>query len=465
MRRAILLGALRMPKVIRACTAPLGWRRLTIGFGIGSESLRVVGVSGGSVRWTSELQRQDGVSLAASLGKLLSQSPLQKQRRRRWMRPRAVVAIGPSLVQVKKLSGLPPLRDSAALSAVIREGAGRFFLKNGIPLLTTDVTLIDPGTGWAAAFEAPAVEQVQRACIDAGLALRAIVPAAVALGQVATSGELTWTDGYVQAQLAYRDRKLVASRQLHVPKRDDESADPKAPPFSDPALEMRGDDAMRYADAYGATRIARGDPMVLSIGNASRISAVSRTRIRIAASMFGVSVLAALAMPPLLATRSTARARTRLALIAPEARKARGIASDLDKVSNTLRQVSEFASEGSSVTVLLERITASLPEHAAIVSLEVDSSRGTMVALAPRASQITDALERVSGVGSPQVVGPIIPTTTRAGVVERVTVRFWLVPQARTESADSVGNPASVSMKASPPEVDAASTSRSGASR
>jgi hypothetical protein len=46
------------------------------------------------------------------------------------MRPRAVAAIGPSLVQVKKLSGLPLLQDSAALSAVIREGAGRFFLKN-----------------------------------------------------------------------------------------------------------------------------------------------------------------------------------------------------------------------------------------------------------------------------------------------------------------------------------------------
>jgi hypothetical protein len=369
------------------------------------------------------------------------------------MRPCAVAAIGPSLVQVKKLSGLPLLQDSAALSAVIREGAGRFFLKNGIPLVTTDVTLIEPGTGWAAAFEAPVVEQVRRACIDAGFTLRAIVPTAVAIGQVANSGELTWTDGSIQARLAYRDRELVACRQLRAPRSDGDNATVTEPLLSLPALVALGDDVACYADALGATRIERGERLALEVTRASRVGAASRIRTRIAATMFCVSVLAALAVPPLFAVRSAARARQRLVLIAPEARKARGIERELNQISSTLQRVSEFAAERGPVTLLLARVNAALPEHAAIIALEIDSAGGTMVALAPRASQVTDALERVSGVANPQVVGPITPATTRAGVAERVTVRFRLVEQGRREddATRAAVNSAAVSSSGSLP--------------
>jgi len=464
MKRIIPLGALRIPRAIRSRSVPLDWRRLTIGLGIGGRSLRAVGVSAGSVRWAIEVERQDGESLTEALTNLLMRCPVQKRRRVGWMRPRVMVAIGPSMVQVKKLSRLPLLRDSAALSAVIREGSGRFFLKNGVPLATSDVAVIEPGTGWAAAFEAPVVEQVQRACTDAGLALRAIIPAAVALGQVAQSGELTWTDGNVQAQLAYRDRQVVASRQLRVPRCNGECME-TVDMLPHPALQQLGDNASNFADAYGATRIERGELLALSIGGAPRVGTTSHTRTRIAATTFCMSALAALVVPPLLAVRSTTRARERLALIGPEARKASGIERELDQVSSTLQQLSEFAPECGSVTVLLERITAALPEHAALVSLEVDSARGTIVALAPRAAQVTDALERVAGIASPQVVGPITPVTTRARVVERVTIRFWLVPSARTGPADSVGDPGHSPEGAVRRAVNGTATTSSGDSR
>jgi hypothetical protein len=372
-----------------------------------------------------------------------------------------MVAVGPSLVQVKRLSGLPLLQDPSALSAVIREGAGRFFLRNGIPLLTTDVSLIEPGTGWAAAFEAPVVEQVQRVCVDADFALRDIVPAAIAVGQVAGSGELTWTDGYVRAELAYRDRDLVAIRQLRVA-HDGERTEAMQPLLSHPALASLGDNAMDYADAYGATRVERGTRLAFSAGGASRVGASSRTRLRIAAAMFCISAVAVLLVPPLLAVRSAARARTRLVLIAPEVRKVRGIERELGQVSSTLQRVSEFTADRGSVTALLGRITAALPEHAAIVTIEVDSARGTMVALAPRASQVTDALEKVSGVASPQVVGPITPVATRAGDVERVTIRFWLVRPAEIGNARTVGSAAPGSEGTSPPVVHGAVTSGTG---
>jgi hypothetical protein len=169
--------------------------------------------------------------------------------------------------------------------------------------------------------------------------------------------------------------------------------------------------------------------------------------------MFCVSVLAALAVPPLFAVRSAARARQRLVLIAPEARKARGIERELNQISSTLQRVSEFAAERGPVTLLLARVNAALPEHAAIIALEIDSAGGTMVALAPRASQVTDALERVSGVANPQVVGPITPATTRAGVAERVTVRFRLVEQGRREddATRAAVNSAAVSSSGSLP--------------
>lgn len=458
------LGALRRRKAIRSRSAPLGWRRLTIGLGIGSQSLRAVGVSGSTVRWKTELQREDGDSLEEALSTLFARCPLQQQPRVPWMRPQVVAAVGPSLVQVKRLSGLPLLQDPVALSAVIREGAGRFFLKNGVPLRTSDVSVTEPGTAWAAAFEAPVVEQLQRVCADAGLTLRAIVPAAITLGQVAPDGELTWTDGCVQAELTYREHELASIRQLRA-SGDSERLEAVQPLSPHAALESLGDNAMHYADAYGAARVEFGARLVLSASSASRVGASSRTRLRIAATALCVSVVAALLLPPLLAVRSAASARARLTLIAPEVRKARRIERELGQVSSTLERVSEFAAERRSVTALLERITAALPDHAAIVTLELDSARGTMVALAPRASQVTDALERVSGVASPQVVGPITPVTTRVGVVERVTVRFWLEEHAQRGNAAGVGNPAQAPEGTAPPAANGAVTPSPGGLR
>jgi hypothetical protein len=369
------------------------------------------------------------------------------------MRPRVAIAVGPSFVQVKKLSGLPLLKDSAALSAVVREGAGRFFLKNGIPLVTTDVNLIEPGTGWAAAFDAPVVEQVQRACTDAGFTMQSIMPAAIAIGQVVGNGELKWLDGQMQAELSYHDRELTAIRQLRVAPDSEWAKQPEEDdlPLPGPTSGSLEGDTMRYADAYGATRVERGARMTLPIGNASRVDASSRIRLRIAAAVLFTSMIAALVVPPLLAIRSATRARTELALIAPEARKARDIERELNQVSDALQRVSEFAAESRSITFLLERLAAALPDHAAVVTLELDSARGTMVVLAPHTSQVTDALERMNVVTGVQVVGPITPTTTRAGVVERATIRFVLVRAANGVNTNTIEDTVRATETASPP--------------
>jgi hypothetical protein len=353
------------------------------------------------------------------------------------------------------------LQDPAALSSVVREGIGRFFLKNGVPLLTTEVSLIEPGTGWAAAFDALAVEEARRTCLDAGFIVRDIVPAAIALGQAAGNGELTWTDGSVQAQLAYRDRDLVAIRQLRVLHEDPTSGE--EPPYSRVPLELLRECPMRYADAYGAALLCRGARPMLSIRERSGAGSGRRTRLLIAATVLCISVIAALLAPPLLATRSAARARSRLAMISPQARQAHEVERELDQISKTLARVADIEAERPSFTLLLARITDALPAQTAIVAFEADSSKVTIVVLAPRSSQVTEALEKVSGVASPHIVGPITPATTRVGQMERMIVQFWLLPPYRNGDATVTAGAANKQTGARLPQSHARTAHGTGA--
>ncbi|MGH7620914.1 MAG: hypothetical protein ACREMU_01110, partial [Gemmatimonadaceae bacterium] len=105
---------------------------LLIGLSVGSDHLRAVGVRAGEVRWTLEAERSADGDLAAEIVSLLRHATLP-----RWTRPVVAAAIGPAASQTKRLTGLPALADVAALRAVVRESASRFFLRNGVPLVVS----------------------------------------------------------------------------------------------------------------------------------------------------------------------------------------------------------------------------------------------------------------------------------------------------------------------------------------
>jgi hypothetical protein len=104
----------------------------------------------------------------------------------------------------------------------------------------------------------------------------------------------------------------------------------------------------------------------------------------------------------------------------------------LARTTAALASFTAFEQSRQPVTILLSDITRALPAESALLEFQVDSSgAGTLVALAPRAAQVVGALERVPGVTSPAIVGPVTQDAVGGHSLDRVTVRFVLVPSSQ----------------------------------
>ncbi|MBX6332251.1 MAG: hypothetical protein IRY91_10440 [Gemmatimonadaceae bacterium] len=445
-----LLAPARLGAVLRAARSlartTLGWpvlsrvldriprpriARLTVGIAIAADRVCAVGVSDGRIRWAVDAERAPGEPVGPALDVLLARAPLPRR-----PRPAVAVAVGPAAVQVKRLSGLPPLTDVAALGALVRESAGRFFLRNGVPLVTSDVRIVAPGTAWAAAFDAQIVHDVQQHCAAARLSLRAIVPTVVALGYACEAERLAWSDGGVYTTMTFAGRVLSFVRRL--PGRPPAGAAMPAPVAPLAALGAR---AWELADAYGATCVPRTEPLALRKRPGAAEAPIARRRIVIAALACAVASLGALAAPALVARHVARRDAARLAALRRAEAQTVAAERDLAQVTAALCEVATFTEGRRSVTLLLRDVARMLPKGSALVAFTVDSAGGTLVALAPRAAHVVDALEHVPGLASPEIIGPV--TTEMAGTtpVERVTVRFRLVGEPPRAPAASVPAP------------------------
>jgi len=87
-----------------------------LGLAISSDRVSAVLMSRGSEKW-SEVRACDG---SASRGDVIAQL-LNECPRGRWFKRRVIAAIGPSGVQVRRITDLPPSMDRKALDAIVRE--------------------------------------------------------------------------------------------------------------------------------------------------------------------------------------------------------------------------------------------------------------------------------------------------------------------------------------------------------
>ncbi|HEV7586815.1 MAG TPA: hypothetical protein VGO40_01700, partial [Longimicrobium sp.] len=131
----------------------------SIGIAIGAAAVRAVVVRGGRVVAASEAQLGTGDTLAEVVAELLGAARVP-----RWPRPPVTVALGPARAQVRRVSGLPPLTDPRVLAEILREGSGRFFLRNGVAPVTTGVRVEGPGTVWCGALDGDAVRAAEEGC-------------------------------------------------------------------------------------------------------------------------------------------------------------------------------------------------------------------------------------------------------------------------------------------------------------
>ncbi|HKV50233.1 MAG TPA: hypothetical protein VJO52_03455 [Gemmatimonadaceae bacterium] len=391
--------------------------RPRLGLGIGGRRVSAVLLDGDTVRWAAARPRSDEEPLARALGALLADCP-----RSRLRPPVVIAAIGPKATQLKRVSDLPPLAEPAALAAVVREHASRFFLKNGVPLLFSGARATSPTSAWVAAFEEPVVRAIIDACAARSLTLHSVIPTAVALRFATSEETVVWNDDDVDITVTYAHGALSSMRS--APGTSGSAARPAfAPLFR--ALAGRGAELM---DAAGAARLPRAEPIALR-GQATRLThGPSRRRLVIAGFACAIAIVGAQLIPGIASWR--VRRWTRAQDVALEAR-VRGTerdARELAAATAALNTIASFTQSRRSATLLLAQLTRGLPEGSALLAVQVDSAgAGSIVAEGPRAAAVVDAVERVPGIASPEIVGPVTRESAGGKALDRVTVRFHLV--------------------------------------
>ena len=389
---------------------------LRIGLAVSSDAVRIVGVRDGAVLWAGESPIDNATPLEIAGSRLLGTVRIP-----RWPRAHVVVAVGPAQAQTKRLDALPPVRDAKLLARVVSESAGRFFLRNGIPLVTTGARVMGPGDAWVGALDEPVVGAVAALCRRHRVVLDAVVPSVVVVGRGLQGERIVWRDGDVVAEITTEQGALTGVRRVPMGLERE-----GAPPQVAEVLRALGEDAWRYADAYGAALAAGDEPLAIRPGRAQgdTIPPVARWRLAVAGSAVALALAAAALAPALAARRARREAVGTLAALAVARRVTVRDESNLRKVSGALDEVAAFEGRRRSPTLLLGAVVGALPESAILVALRADSAGGNLVLLAPRAGDMVTRLERVAGIAVPQIVGPVTRESVGGRELDRVTVRF-----------------------------------------
>ena len=137
---------------------------------VGRSALRAEAIERGAVTWAGETSYGNAVELADAIARLAAEPPRACRR--------LVVSLDRPPAQLRTLTELPPVKPRH-LAALVAQQSGRFFRKNGQPLVT-DAAWVGKGptrVAHAAAVEEPLVEAIATGARAAGLWLETIVPA------------------------------------------------------------------------------------------------------------------------------------------------------------------------------------------------------------------------------------------------------------------------------------------------
>lgn len=394
--------------------------RVRIGLGVARDAIRAVALRGGRIVWAAEAEvpSEGEDALASTIAALLADAPGH-----RWPRTIVAAAVGPHASQVRLVAGLPEVLDAETLAAVVREGAAAFFLKNGAPLVTTGVRPVAPGVAWAAALDESCLAAIRDACRMRRWRLDLVAPTAVVLPLALEGESHSWVDGPVLVELTWRDGRLESAR-TRVAALSQQPAAPQARPVA--AL---GDRAARYADAYGAALLDRGealavDPLAQSAGPLGDL----RRRLR-APAIVTLAAAALMLVSPLAAVWVGRRAERRAAEVRPQQWDAIVTATEqLDRVTQVLDDVRRFAESRRTAAILLGRVTEAFPDGSALASFALNDDQAQVMVLTSQPQAVVAALERLPDVASAETLGSAIRQVVADRPFDRVTIRLRLTP-------------------------------------
>ena len=384
-----------------------------VGLGVGRGSVRAVAIRRQRIVWAGEAPLTSSEALQATITTLLAQAPLP-----RWPKPVVHAAIGPHGAQVKRVIGLPEIGDADALAAIIREAVGTYFLKNGVPLLTTSVRPIGAGAAVAAALDRPYVDAIRAACLARGLRLGPIAPTAVALTHAFVDPSFCWNDGSLTIE-ASRTLDLLRTR----PARREDHETPALTVV--PMLAGLGESSLWYADAFGAATLDPHEPLSVQSEAGHFLSFAAPRRSLVQLSAIAALALFAVGLSPLAAKWAGNRATANIARLRPGRWKViTTTLGNLDRVSAVLNQARSFGDSRTSVSRLLGEVARLLPGDSAVLEFEWLGDHGEITVLARDPSAVLAGVRRLPNVRTVELLGSITRQSAGGRDLQRVTIRF-----------------------------------------
>jgi len=393
--------------------------RSRLGIEINSTDVRGVFVKHGHITKTAMVCLAGVESLEAALIQVLETLRGSSVRK-----PAVYVAIGPAASQLRRLTNLPAIASARPLRELVHSNAGRFFLRNGVPLLTSSVRREESGHGWAAAVEEPPVRAAADACRRAGLRLALVAPSIVAMRRTVDDEWLTAIDGDVVMRAHVGSNGAIRELRRFM-----------APPVAEP--QSLGSAATDFAVPFGATTIDRDEPLVLHERDLRmwRDVSVPGWRMAVAAAALCVAMMLSLTLPALYAQRIAAETARRLEAINRQYREAHWMETELARTTASLSEIDAFQATRRSTIAFMADLTTVLPEDAWLQNLRLDKDGGTLVALAPRAAVTATALASLKSISAPTIVGAVSSEQVGPDRIERVTMRFrWKLPKRNAAS-------------------------------
>jgi hypothetical protein len=384
-----------------------------VGILVSSDAVRALVVRSGRVTWHAHAAIGEKERAGPALERVLSNLP-----RARIGRTTVRVAFGLAHSDVKRIEGLPRARHPKILNRLVKENADAFFLRLGARTLVADVALRSDESTWAAAFDAPLVDEVLGTLRGRRLAAAGVMSFAEAVSHAVPSGTWCVRDGGVALELTTIEGPVIESRRRGLGQVD-------TPDVRVAALDALGPDGSELIAPFGAavapTRALfkwrpAPDPARARTLNAARVAAASLLLI--------LSAGAALFARGVHADRLATAATNELATFHLSAAASARVDAELRRTTAELDRVHQFAATRGRTIALLAALSEALPDSTALVSLRVDTLEGNVVVLAPHAATVLPALFDVPGIFVPRIVGSVTREVQGTARVERASIRF-----------------------------------------
>jgi hypothetical protein len=447
---------------------------------------RVVGISIGADAVAAVLTR-GGAAYAAigtsgSVEEALERCLADLRMHVGWRTVACRVVLGASRAQVRRVASLPVLKSTRAVHAMMQMGVREHFLGADDSLSIVTAAQEADGGVWVLACAEPLYTSVVRSAGSANLRVECIAPAidVVAASGAETSGELTVRDGAVVIAKA----TVSSGRLSGVSRRASNASESDAPRATNTRMRQ-GLEAILPAGAcvddlelarLAAQRLPRSRFSSVTLPEAST-SKNSRHVLALSLLAAGLTILA-LAAPGLRARSSASAAEREIALLAARFKAASAHRMAIDSARALDVEIERFKGRSAPGLEVLAGIAGTLPDDAVMTSLAVDSGAVQATVLASKASSLIEALGRISGADSlnvvgaitreplpvsrsgPAISGPGLGAVADAVMMERVAVRFD-VTRMITPASTSPVSPAAAGART----VAVAAVTGSGTSR